>query len=63
MNKYTYKGPVKEFNTVINTCWSGETYAPTLAKARSNLVYQYKKQTGRSAGAKITLPGEIKKII
>ena len=63
MNKYAYKGPVKEFNAIVNTCWGGVTYAPTLAKARSNLIYQYKKQTGRSAGTKITLSGTIKRII
>ena len=43
MNKYIYKGPIKKFDTVVETNWTGTTYAISEIKARSNLAYQYKK--------------------
>ena len=51
MNKYIYKGPVKKFDTVVETNWTGTTYAISEIKARSNLAYQYKKR--------VSLPGKI----
>lgn len=62
MNRYSYKGPIKEFDTVLNGCWQSETVAPTEAKAKSNLMYQAKKMYGRPPGARISLPGKIKLI-
>lgn len=59
MNKYSYEGPVKEFDRVIATNWASTTYAQSEAKARSNLVYQFKKAYGKAASSKITLPGKI----
>lgn len=56
---YTYNGPVYEFNTLIADRWHGETSAPSEAKARTNLAYQFKKQNNRTARAKITLPGKL----
>ena len=61
MNRYTYKGPVMEFNRCIANNWTGATYAESEAKARSNLAYQFKITTGRMAKSKITLPGKILK--
>lgn len=58
-NRYRYEGPVKEFGEIISNHWVGETSAPSLQKARSNLTYQYKKQRNRITGTKITLPGKI----
>ena len=59
-HKYTYDGPVMEFNRLIADHWKGETMAPSEKKARSNLIYQFKKQNSRIVGTKITLPGKIK---
>lgn len=59
MMLYTYSGPVLEFDRIVDNCWVSDTYAPSEAKARSNLVYQFKKQTGRVPRTKITLPGKI----
>lgn len=59
MNVYTYDGPVMAFDICIANHWSGTTCARTEKKARSNLIYQFKKQTNRSANTKITLPGKI----
>ena len=59
MNKYSYNGPVKEFDNVISEHWSGETMANSEAKAKSNLTYQYKKSHNRTAASKISLPGKI----
>lgn len=62
MSKYIYEGPVMEFNTCITNLWKGETIAPSESKARSNLIYQFKKNNHRSPGTKITLPGKIRVI-
>ena len=59
MPKYFYDGPVMEFNTCIVNHWKGETFAPSEAKARSNLAYQFKKNNKRIASSKITLPGQL----
>ena len=59
MNKYTYKGPVKEFDTIVRNRWEASTLAVSEKKARSNLIFQYKNETGRAPTAKITLPGKI----
>ena len=63
MNKYSYDGPVMEFDRLIANRWHGETMAVSEEKARSNLAYQYKKSHGRSATSKITLPGKIKEAV
>lgn len=62
MTKYIYDGPVMEFDTCIADHWKGETIAPSEAKARTNLAYQFKKNNNRIAGAKITLPGKLKEV-
>lgn len=59
MNKYAYKGPVKEFDTIVRNRWEASTLAVSEKKARSNLIFQYKNETGRAPNAKITLPGKI----
>lgn len=59
-HKYSYDGPVLEFDTCVADHWRGETMAPSEKKARSNLAYQYKKKNNRIASVKVTLPGEIK---
>lgn len=58
-NLYSYEGLVREFDTCVRTKWSATTYAPSEKKARSNLVFRYKQETGRSKDSKITLPGKI----
>ena len=59
MNKYIYKGPVKKFDTVVETNWTGTTYAISEIKARSNLAYQYKKNNNLTARPRVSLPGKI----
>lgn len=59
MTEYKYAGPVMEFDRVIERCWKASTYAPTEKKARSNLAFQYKRDTKRAVTAKITLPGKL----
>lgn len=62
MNRYSYMGPVMEFDICIANCWFGETMAVSEAKARANLAYQFKRYTNREAGTRITLPGKIEKV-
>lgn len=61
-SQYVYSGPVKEFDKIISNNWSSSTIAPSEKKARCNLAYQFKKQYNRAPTAKISLPGEIKRI-
>lgn len=60
--KYSYDGPVLEFDRVIMDRWTGSTYAPSEKKARSNLTFQFKKQHNRVPATRITLPGVIKRL-
>ena len=53
--RYTYDGPVLAFDKIVANHWHGETYAVTEAKARSNLIYQFKKQYGYAPNARIDL--------
>ena len=62
MNKYSYDGPVMEFDRLIANRWYGETMAQSEAKAKSNLIYQFKKQYHRMPGTKISFPGQVKMI-
>lgn len=59
MPRYSYSGPVMEFNTLLTDIWKGETTAPSERKARSNLAYQFRKMNNRIAGSKIILPGKL----
>lgn len=59
MNKYSYNGPVMEFDTCVANRWSASTYAVSENKARNNLAYQFKKKFNRIASTKISLPGQI----
>lgn len=59
MALYSYDGPVLEFDKIVTNHWHAETYAVSEAKARSNLVYQFKKLNGKVPRTKITLPGKI----
>lgn len=59
MYLFSYTGPVNEFDKCIMHRWSGTTIAPTEAKARSNLAYQFKKQYKKAPASRISLPGKI----
>lgn len=61
-DKYAYEGPVMSFDKCMIDRWKGETMAPTKSKARSNLIYQAKRQLNLIPGVKVTLPGEIKMV-
>lgn len=57
---YFYDGPVLEFDRIVANHWTATTRAVSEKKARNNLSYQFKKQYGREARSKITVPGELK---
>ena len=59
MNEYIYDGPVMEFGRCITARWMASTYAVSEKKARSNLIFRYNKEHGKTANAKITLPGKL----
>lgn len=59
MTLYSYDGPVLEFDRIIANHWQSQTYATSEAKARANLAFQFKKDTGRVPRTKITLPGKL----
>ena len=59
MNLYDYNGPVLEFDKVVANHWSASTRAQSEKKARCNLAYQFKMETGRVARSKIIIPGKL----
>lgn len=59
MTLYSYDGPVLEFDKIVANHWCAETYAVSESKARSNLAFQFKKETGRVPRTKITIPGKL----
>lgn len=59
MAVYSYNGPVLEFDRIVANRWQAQTYAVSEAKARTNLAFQFKQETGRVPRTKITLPGRI----
>ena len=59
MNLYSYSGPVTMFNRCVSSTWKGETYASSERKAKSNLIFQYKKQNGLTPASRINLPGKV----
>lgn len=59
MERYSYVGPVCEFGKLVQERWSGETMAVSESKARSNLIFQWKKKNNRAAYSKVTLPGKV----
>lgn len=59
---YSYEGPVMIFDNIVTPRWKAQTTAPSEAKARSNLAFQWKKEYGRIAASRVTLPGKINMI-
>lgn len=62
MKRYRYSGPVSQFGKCICNKWKGETIAATERRAKSNLAYQFKKETCRLGTTNISLPGELEEI-
>lgn len=59
MPRYSYDGPVMKFNVCVDSHWKGQTEAPSEAKAKSNLTFQYKKQNKMTPNTIVTLPGKL----
>lgn len=57
MKLYSYDGPVLEFDRIVANHWKASTRAETEKRARTNLAYQFKRETGRAPRSKITVPG------
>lgn len=57
METYIYEGPVYNFQICVNPKWKGETRATSVAKARANLAFQYKKEKGLIPSANIRVTG------
>lgn len=62
LHTYSYDGPVKVFDDIVSKNWRGKTVAVSEAKARSNLIFQWKRDHGKIAATKVTLPGKINQI-
>lgn len=58
-HQYSYNGPVMEFGRCVADHYKATTYAPSEAKARANLAYRYKQETGKIARTKVELPGKL----
>lgn len=55
VKRYSYKGPVCEFDRCIAPMWTAETSAPSKKKALSNLAFRFKRDHNKIKTAKITL--------
>lgn len=62
MDLYSYAGPVTMFDRCVANIWKGETYASSEKKAKSNLIFQYKKQNGLVPSTRVSLPGKLVKL-
>lgn len=56
---YIYDGPVVLYDKCVCHRYIMSTRAPSESKARSNLIYRYKKENGLPTNAKVTLPGKL----
>lgn len=63
MNRYVYnyRGPVLKYDELIDHWWEAETTAESAKKARSNLIYRYKKEHDMASNIKISLPGKLER--
>lgn len=59
MKLYSYDGPVYEFERIVDNHWKASTMAVSESKARCNLAYQFKVETGRAPRSMITVPGKL----
>ena len=59
MNRYSYDGPVMEFDTCVANSWKASTYAVSEKKAKNNLAYQFKKKNNKIPNTQISLPGNL----
>ena len=59
MKLYSYEGPVLEFDRIVANNWTASTYAVSEQKARCNLAYRFKMETGRVSRTRITIPGKL----
>lgn len=57
---YSYDGPVLIFGKLVADHWKSQTKAPTEAKAKSNLAYQYKRDNRLMSNSLVSLPGKVK---
>lgn len=58
MKTYEYEGPVMEDGGYHLSRWKASTAAVSESKARSNLIYRFKKEYNIFMGARISLPGK-----
>lgn len=58
MKTYEYDGPVVEEGVYHMKRWKASTVAQSESKARSNLIYRFKKEHNMFMGARISLPGK-----
>lgn len=59
--KYTYKGPVLKFNTVVATDYKMETIAESKQKAIAQMTYRFKKDHNLAANTRITIKEDLVK--
>ena len=55
MRKYIYNGPVMVFDKCVTGNWVAETVAPSKAKAKSNIIYQFKKANNLIPSARVSI--------
>ena len=56
---YKYEGSVMLFKRVVKDKWIAYTRAPSEKKARSNLMFRFKKENGYMPKATLHLPAKL----
>lgn len=62
MARYRYDGKVTSFGKLISERWVGETIAVSEEKAKSNLIFRFKKEKNLVTSSKIELPDKLYKL-
>lgn len=57
--KYTYKGPVFKFNTIVANDYEMETIAENENKAASQMIYRFKKDHNLVQNTRVTIRKEL----
>ena len=57
--KYSYNGPVMRFDRCIDDQFKAETMAISEERARSNIIFQYKKANNLIPSTNISLPEKL----
>ena len=63
LETYKFEGAVRRFERYLTSKWICYTKARSLAEARSRIQYRFKSENNLQPWVKISLEGEIQKVV